>query len=319
MGVSDPPKRVAIVVPTAVVSFDLAVANDTFRLACFPDGRRCYDVTVCGEGPTQAQGFEVRPEGDLSVVPRADLVVLPGSWDLATRLSARCLGVIHAAAANGARVLSICSGAFLLAQTGLLDGRRATTHWLAAEALASAFPRVTVDPNVLFTEDGPVWTSAGAAAGLDLCIHVVRHDFGAAIAADVARRSVMPLERPGGQAQFIAHALPATEGASLSTLLAWIEANLDRDLDVASLAKRAGMSVRGLSRHFRAQTKMTPSKWVALARVRRSQVLLETTDLPIERIGEAVGMPSPATFRARFRGIVGTSPRAYRSAFRAGG
>jgi transcriptional regulator GlxA family with amidase domain len=198
----------------------------------------------------------------------------------------------------------------------MLDGRRATTHWAATAELARRHPTVTVDPDVLFVDEGDVLTSAGAAAGLDLCLHLVRRDHGAAVAAQTARLSVAPLERAGGQAQFIAHEPPGPLGSSLEPVLAWLGENLHRPVTVAEIAARASMSTRSLSRHFRDQTGATPLAWVNRQRVRLAQRLLEETDQPAERVGELAGFGSPTAFRERFREVVGVSPRAYRRAFR---
>jgi transcriptional regulator GlxA family with amidase domain len=207
-------------------------------------------------------------------------------------------------------------GAFTLAATGLLDGLRATTHWRAAAALARRYPRVAVDPDVLFVDNGQFLTSAGAAAGLDLCLHLIRRDYGAAVAADAARTAVMPLERAGGQAQFIAHPPPIPDGATLEPLLRWLDQNAHRELTLGQIAAQARLSVRTLNRRFREQTGTTPLQWLHRARLRRAQCLLETTSLPVERIAGQVGFGSPTAFRDHFRRLVGTSPHAYRRAFR---
>jgi transcriptional regulator GlxA family with amidase domain len=221
------------------------------------------------------------------------------------------------AAAAGCRIASICTGAFVLAEAGLLDGRRATTHWRAAGELARRYPAVDVDPDVLFVDEGPVLTSAGAAAGLDLCLHMIRGDHGAAVAADAARDAVMPLERAGGQSQFIAREPPAAGGSSLAPVLAWIEQHLDEDLEVDDIARVAMMSTRTLSRQFRRQTGTTPLQWLLRARVRSAQELLETTDQPVDRVARRAGFASSATFRERFRRVVGVTPQRYRETFRA--
>jgi transcriptional regulator GlxA family with amidase domain len=213
-------------------------------------------------------------------------------------------------------VASICSGAFLLAATGLLDGRRATTHWLGTGELARRYPRVHVDPDVLYVDEGQVLTSAGAAAAFDLCLHLVRLDYGSAVAVDAARASVMPLERDGGQAQFITHAAPAPDGSSLAPLLVWLEENLSKALSLDRIARRAAMSIRSLNRRFREQTGTTPLQWLLRARVRRAQSLLETTTDSIEHIATTVGFGSVTALRAHFRRGVATSPQAYRRAFR---
>ncbi|WP_280510086.1 GlxA family transcriptional regulator, partial [Nocardia farcinica] len=218
----------------------------------------------------------------------------------------------------GTRIASICTGTFPLAATGLLDGLRATTHWAAAEALARAHPAVTVDPDVLYVDnDGRVLTSAGAAAGLDLCLHLVRRDYGSAVAADAARLAVMPLEREGGQAQFIVAPLPpAPRGSALEPLLIWLQDNLSRPLTLAEIAAHAGTSTRTLLRQFRDQTGTTPLRWLHRARIHRAQHLLETTDHTVERIAAQVGFGSPTTFRERFTRVTGVTPHAYRRSFR---
>jgi transcriptional regulator GlxA family with amidase domain len=205
----------------------------------------------------------------------------------------------------------------VFAATGLLDGRRATTHWVAAALLAERHPEVTVDPDVLYVDEGQFLTSAGAAAALDLCLHMIRKDHGSAVAADAARLSVMPLEREGGQAQFIVHSRPpAPAGTTLEPLLHWLEENADRDLTLDDIAARAGTSARTLNRRFREQTGTTPLQWLHRARIRRAQYLLETTSHPVERIATQTGFGSPTAFRDRFKRVVGTSPYAYRRTFR---
>ncbi|WP_344732642.1 GlxA family transcriptional regulator, partial [Spinactinospora alkalitolerans] len=215
------------------------------------------------------------------------------------------------------RIASICVGAFVLAATGLLDGLRATTHWAATPELARRHPAVEVDPDVLFVDNGQFLTSAGAAAGMDLCLHMVRRDHGSAVAADAARIAVMPLERDGGQAQFIAHEPPAPDGASLEPLLRWMEENAHRELTLDDIARHGAVSTRTLGRRFREQTGTTPLQWLNRARLRRAQHLLETTVHPVERIAGQVGFGSATTFRDRFKRLVGTSPHAYRRAFQA--
>jgi transcriptional regulator GlxA family with amidase domain len=214
------------------------------------------------------------------------------------------------------RIASICSGAFILAATGLLDGRRATTHWGAAAELARRYPRVTVDPNVLFVDEGQFLTSAGASAGLDLCLHLVRCDYGAAVAAHAARLAVVPLLRDGGQAQYIVQMPPRAEDTSLARVLSWAEKNLDKPIALQDIAKRAAMSVRSLNRHFKQQLGLTPLHWLIKARVHRAQVLLETTALSIDAIASSTGFGSASTLRTHFQRVAGTSPQAYRKAFR---
>lgn len=229
------------------------------------------------------------------------------------------LAALRKAAAAGTRIASVCVGAFVLAEAGLLDGLRATTHWVAAEEFARAYPRVRVEPDVLYVDNGRILTSAGAAAALDMCLHMIRRDFGSAVAANAARMSVMPLEREGGQAQFIVHEHPPVpRGSDLEPLLEWIEDNLAHEVTLAAMAARAGMSERTFSRRFREQTGTTPLQWLLRARVRRAQYLLENSDHTIERIAQQAGFGSPTAFRERFRKVVGTTPYAYRRSFRGG-
>jgi transcriptional regulator GlxA family with amidase domain len=313
------PKRlVAVVAFDEVVPFDLSIPCEVFGWTELADGRTPYAVKVCGVTPeVRAGSFSIHTRWGLSALREAHTVIVPGITDIAAPVPLPLIRALRAAAARGARVASICSGAFVLAATGLLDGRRVTTHWLAAAELARRYPALTVDPGVLYIDHGSVLTSAGAAAGLDLCLHLVRRDFGAAVAAQAARRAVMPLEREGGQAQFIVHEPPETQGASLEPLLRWMEQNLEDQLSLATIARRAAMSTRTLSRRFREQVGVTPARWVLQARVRRAQLLLERTGEPIERIAGDTGFGSTAGFRHHFRQVVGASPRAYRGAFRA--
>lgn len=312
---------VAVLALDQVIPFDLSVPVDTFGRVRLPDGEEPYEVRVCSVAPeVRAAGgvFTVRAPHGLETLAEADTIVLPGQADPTGPLPPGVADALRTAAANGTRIASICVGAFTLAATGLLDGRRATTHWAAARQLAERHPRVTVDPKVLYVDNGQFLTSAGAAAALDMCLHMVRKDHGSAVAAHTARLSVMPLEREGGQAQFIVHELPpAPAGTTLEPLLRWLEENCDRDLTLEEIASRAGMSTRTLNRRFREQTGTTPMQWLHRTRVRRAQYLLETTPYPVERIALKAGFGSPTAFRERFRRVVGTSPRAYRKAFQA--
>jgi transcriptional regulator GlxA family with amidase domain len=307
---------VAVLALDGVVAFDLSVPCEVFGRARLAGGRPAYQVRVCGEGEVDAGAFTLRPRWGLAGLAGADTVVVPGVADPRRPTPPAVLAALRGAAAAGSRLASICAGAFVLAEAGLLDGLRATTHWAGARALARRYPAVEVDPDVLFVDNGQLLTSAGAAAGLDLCLHLVRRDHGAAVAADAARLSVMPLERDGGQAQFIAYEEPAPDGASLQPLLAWLEHNLHEPLTLDGIARRAALSTRSLNRRFREQTGSTPLRWLARCRLRRAQHLLETTTEPVDRIAGMVGFGSAVTFRDRFRRLVGTSPQAYRRAFR---
>lgn len=308
---------VAVLALDSVIAFDLATATDVFGWLRLPDGSAPYEVRVCGPGRVDAGGFAFDPPFGLEALACADSVIVPGVRDL--QAPAAVIDALRAAAARGARVASICSGAFVLAEAGLLDGLRATTHWRATSELARRFPAVQVDPDVLYVDNGQVLTSAGAAAGLDLCLHLVRRDLGAAVAAMAARDAVMPLERDGGQSQFITHPPPTPDGGSLEPLLRWVDEHLEQPLSLATLARRAAMSERTLSRRFHEQTGTTPAQWVLTARVRRAQALLETTALNVEQIAGEVGFRSSAVLRERFGALVGTSPVAYRRSFQARG
>lgn len=309
---------VAVLALETVVPFDLSTPIEVFSRTRLPDGRPAYEVRVCGAAPTVDAGvFTLRPPWGLEELAAADTIVLPGCTDVTAPVPDEVLDALRRAAASGTRIASICAGAFILAATGLLDGRRATTHWLAAGLLADRHPAIDVDPAVLYVDEGQFLTSAGAAAGLDLCLHLVRRDHGSAVAADAARISVVPLEREGGQAQFIVHDPPPTpRGSLLEPVLTWMHDNAARDLTLDDIAAHAGMSSRTLNRRFREQTGTTPLQWLLRARVRRAQHLLEATDHPVDRIATEAGFGSPTAFRDRFRRVVGTNPQAYRAAFR---
>jgi transcriptional regulator GlxA family with amidase domain len=300
-----------------VIAFDLATPVEVFGRTCLPDGRPAYRVLVCAGAPTVDAGlFTMRAPRGLDALGEADTIVLPGCADPALPVPEEVLEALRRAAAAGTRLASICSGAFILAATGLLNGHRATTHWLAAADLAARYPDIDVDPDVLYVDNGSLLTSAGAAAGIDLCLHMIRRDYGSAVAADAARKSVVPLEREGGQAQFIVHDQPPTpRGSALEPVLRWIQDNSARDLTLDDIAAQAGMSTRTLNRRFREHTGTTPLQWLLRARIRQAQHLLEATSHPVDRIAGQVGFGSPTAFRDRFKRVVGTSPHNYRAAF----
>jgi len=308
---------VAVLALDSVVPFDLATPMEVFHRTRMADGRAGYQVRICAAAPTVTTGaFSIAVPWGLDILDDADTIIVPGVSDPGAAAPAAVLDALRAAAANGTRIASICGGAFTLAATGLLDGLRATTHWVATDQLAAQFPRVQVDPNVLYVDNGQFLTSAGAAAGLDLCLHMIRRDYGATVAADAARLSVMPLERAGGQAQFIVHEPPIPDGITLEPLLAWLRDNARRELTLADIAQHAGMSIRTLNRRFRDQTGTTPLQWLLRVRVHQAQRLLETTAHPVDRIAARVGFGSTTAFRDRFKLVTGTSPQAYRRAFR---
>ncbi|MCK2213288.1 AraC family transcriptional regulator [Actinomadura sp. ATCC 31491] len=308
---------VAVLALDQVIPFDLATPIEVFTRTRLPDGRPAYEVRVCAERrQVEAGAFAIQAPWGLDALQDAGTIIVPGTTAPQAPLSPEVRDALRAAAANGARIASICSGAFPLAATGLLAGLRATTHWAAAGLLAAAHPDIDVDPDVLYVDNGQFLTSAGAAAGLDLCLHLIRRDHGSAVAADAARLSVMPLEREGGQAQFIAHDhAPDPRGSALEPLLTWLQDNLGRDLSLADIAAQAGVSTRTLIRRFTEQTGTTPLQWLHRARVRRAQHLLETTRHSVERIAAEVGFGSPTSFRERFKRTTGVTPHAYRRAF----
>jgi transcriptional regulator GlxA family with amidase domain len=310
----------AIVAFDGVVAADLAGPCELFGRVALSSGQPAYRVRVCGvKRRVRAAHFDLHLEHGLAELARARTILVPGVDDIAAPVSRALIAALRSAARRGARIASVCSGAFVLAAAGLLDGKRATTHWLATAELARRYPAIEVDRDVLYVDEGRILSSAGAAAALDLCLHMVRLDHGAAVAAQAARIAVMPLERAGGQAQFIAQEPPLADGESLHALLAWLEENLQRELGLAQLARKAALSTRTLSRRFREQTGTTPLQWLLRARVRRAQHLLEVGAQPVERIAAASGFSSTAAFRERFRRVVGTSPQAYRRAFRTRG
>jgi transcriptional regulator GlxA family with amidase domain len=242
---------VAILALDQVVPFDMAAPMQVFDWTRLPDGRSPYRIRLCAETPEVRAdgGFSLRVEHGLEALADADTVVVPGCSPAAGPTPAPVLEALRQAAAAGTRIASVCVGAFVLAEAGLLDGLRATTHWMAAEELARRFPDVRVEPDVLYVDNGQILTSAGAAAGLDMCLHIIRRDFGSAVAAHSARMSVMPLEREGGQAQFIVHDHPPVpRGSTLEPVLEWIEDNLAREITLGALASRSGMSERTFSR-----------------------------------------------------------------------
>ncbi|MBD3008157.1 MULTISPECIES: GlxA family transcriptional regulator [unclassified Streptomyces] len=308
---------VVILALDQVIAFDLATPIEVFTRTRLPDGREPYRVRVCAPAPAVDAGvFALQAPYGLEALAEADTIVVPGRGDPLLPVPDEVIEALRDAAGRGTRIASICSGAFILAATGLLDGLRATTHWRGGALLAELHPKIQVDPDVLYVDNGQFLTSAGAAAGLDLCLHIIRRDHGSAVAADAARLSVMPLEREGGQAQFIVHDQPPVPRGSLfEPLLRWMEDNAARDLTLNEIAAHVGMSTRTLNRRFREHTGTTPLQWLHRARIRQAQYLLEATTHPVERIAAQVGFGSPTSFRDRFKRVVGTSPHSYRSAF----
>ncbi|GGP79421.1 helix-turn-helix domain-containing protein [Saccharothrix coeruleofusca] len=307
---------VALAVTDGMLHFELSLAHEVFgaRPATVPGP--WYDLVVCGQGDLRLDRFRLEPDHGLDHLPRARTVIVPGWADVDVDPPADLVDAVRAAHEAGARVASLCTGAFVLAAAGLLDGKRATTHWAHTEALAARYPRVEVDPDVLYVDSGSVLTSAGKAAAMDLCLHLVRLDRGSAVANAVARRLVVPPHRDGGQAQFVTTPVPSADDHPLAGLLSWVLARLDRPLTVADLARQARMSPRHLGRHFRSVTGTTPLRWLLTQRVRHAQELLETTDDSVDAIAEATGMGTATTLRRHFNRTVGVPPDTYRRTFR---
>lgn len=314
-GVISAKHKIAIIALHGSLPFEVAMACDVFDWARTPVNPTPYSVMVCGEARVvKSEHFDLQIQWDLSHVAGADTVIVPGIRNPTMAIPDAVIDAVQQAAASGTRVASICTGAFVLAAAGLLNGKRATTHWRAAGELARCYPQIRVDPNVLFVDNGQILTSAGAMAGIDLCLHIVRRDFGAAVAADCARAAVMPPEREGGQAQYIIHAPPQST-STLAPVLDWISSNLGQPMTLQTLAAKAGLSERTFSRRFREQTGTTPLQWILIARVRHAQSLLETTRLSIEQIASEAGFDAAAALRIHFSRTVGVSPAAYRKTF----
>ena len=314
-----PPHDVAVVVYDGVALFELAVAGDVFGASpSFVTGRPLYRVSVCGAAPsvTTDAGFRMEVPYGLDAVSAADtVVVLPTEFP--DRVPGAVLEALRAARSGGRRVVSLCTGAFVLAAAGILDGHKATTHWTECADLARRYPKISVDPGVLYTDEGDLLTSAGSAASLDLCLHVVQRDYGTEIASKVARDLVVPLYRPGGQAQYIETPMPAVaDGDLFADTIGWLRAHLPEPVTVDDLAARSAMSPRTFARRFRASTGTTPLAWLTRERIRLAQRLLETSDLPVDLIARESGFGSPDNLRKHFHRAVRTTPQAYRRSFR---
>ncbi|HMO10950.1 MAG TPA: helix-turn-helix domain-containing protein [Actinotalea sp.] len=316
-------RSVAVLVLPGVAPFELGVACEVFGIDRSDTGGPVFDFGLVTPRPGRVDtklGFGLVVDHGLAAAESADLVVVP-AYGSDAEIGQDVLDLLRAAHDRGAWLLSVCSGAFALARAGLLDGRRATTHWMYTDQLAARFPSVTVDPDVLYVEDRRVITSAGTAAGVDACLHLVRRELGAAAASAIARRMVVPPHRDGGQTQFIDVPVPTAAGP-LADVLQWASGRLDDDLSVGVLARHAHMSERTFARRFRAEVGATPAAWVARQRLARAQELLEGTDLPVEEVGRRAGFGGAPGLRHHFAAALGTSPQAYRRTFsgpRAGG
>ncbi|WP_238008403.1 helix-turn-helix domain-containing protein [Dactylosporangium sp. AC04546] len=316
------PHRVVVLALDGVYPFELSIPARIFGTAADPDGVPLYEVVTCSlDGrpvPTSAD-FAVAVQHDVEAIDTADTLVLPpfvcgpqGPRDWMPDGVAAALGRVR----PGARIVSICSAAYVLASAGLLDGRRATTHWNDAEHFQRTFPDVVVDAGVLFVDDGELLTSAGVASGVDLCLHLVRRDHGSAAANRVARLCVVPPWREGGQAQYIERPVPETSATTTSATREWALARLGRPISLAELATHARMSVRTFSRRFRDEVGLTPGQWLIRQRVEHARRLLETTDLPVDRVAAESGFGTAASLRLHMAETIGVSPTTYRNTFR---
>jgi len=316
------PHRVVVLLLEPVIGYDAVIPPQVFGQAHRPDGTPLYDVAMAsldGRPVPASLGYAIAPHGNASLLAGADTVVVPGTQLPGPRQEGNLPGELAEALATirpGARVVSICTGAFVLGAAGLLDGRPATTHWKYVEQFERLYPAVDLDPSVLFTDDGDVLTSAGLSAGVDLCLHLLRRDHGTTIANAVARHLVVPPWRDGGQAQFIERQVPERPEQSTAAARTWALERLEEQIRIADLAEVVGMSVRTFTRRFRAETGESPTTWLIRQRVRHAQRLLETTDLPVDAVAVRSGLGTAASLRAHLRTVAGVSPSAYRRTFR---
>ncbi|MFI7318828.1 GlxA family transcriptional regulator [Streptomyces venezuelae] len=317
--------RVVVLALDGVIPFELGIPQRIFKGARTAEGRRLYEVVTCSVRPPGA----VRTDADFTIVVEhgpealatADTVVIPASYELGpVHEEGRLTGELTAALAHirpGARLMAICTGGYVLAAAGLLDGRPATTHWSYADHFQQLFPRVEVDADVLFIDDGDILTSAGVAAGIDLCLHVVRRDHGTAVANEVARRTVVPPHRDGGQAQYIHRPLPEPQLATTRAARAWALGRLDQPLQLRDMAAQESMSVRTFTRRFREEVGVSPGQWLTQQRVERARHLLESTDLSVDQVAADAGFGTAQSMRQHLQAALGVTPTAYRRTFRA--
>ncbi|MFI0366656.1 GlxA family transcriptional regulator [Actinomadura sp. 1N219] len=310
--------KLAVAVTEGVPIFELAIPCEVFGYERPGLADWWYDFRLCAPAGTRtAAGFAADARHGLDALAEADTVVIPACANVVDDQPSDLVEAIRAAHDNGARIVSLCTGAFVLAAAGLLDGRPATTHWMHADQLRHRYPKVKVDASVLYIDDGDILTSAGTAAGLDLCLHIVRADHGAAVASALAKRLVMPAHRPGGQAQYIDARVSVHDAADLGPLLDWARRRLHEPLTVPTLARRANVTPRTLIRRFHATTGTTPMAWLRGIRIDHARELLETTSLPVDQIAQRSGLGSPANLRHHFTRVVGVPPTTYRRTFSA--
>jgi transcriptional regulator GlxA family with amidase domain len=318
------PHRVAVLALDVVIGYDMVIPPTVLGEATDKDGNKLYDVRVCGLGKSPVRvlaGYTIVPDHGAEILAESDTVIIPGTRLPGARREGTLPPEVAAALAMvppHARLMSICTGAFVLGAAGVLDGRPATTHWAHAAEFRRLYPVVELDENVLFVDDGDVLTSAGLGAGVDLCLHVLRADHGSEVANRVARYCVVPPWREGGQSQFIDRHVPDAGADGTAPARAWALRRLHEPLDLASLAAQARMSVRTFSRKFRAETGQSPGSWLTQQRVRHAMHLLESTDLAVDAVADRAGLGTGASLRQHMRAAHGVSPLAYRKTFRAG-
>ncbi|MEV0711068.1 GlxA family transcriptional regulator [Nocardia aurea] len=316
--------RVAVLALEPVVGFDMTIPSMVLGAALTEDGTPRYRVDVCGLDPTgirSTAGYTIVTDHGPELLATADTVIVPGTRAPGPRVEGIVSPELAAALATirpDARIMSICTGAFVLGAAGLLDGRRATTHWAFADAFRAMFPAVHLDENLLFVEDGNICTAAGLAAGIDVCLHIIRADHGSEIANRAARYCVVPPWREGGQSQFIERQVPDPGSDGTAPTRAWALRHLERELDLNTMAAHARMSVRTFTRRFKAETGLAPGAWLLRQRLRHAKRLLETTDLSVDAVAHASGIGTAASLRHHMRGELGVPPLAYRKTFRAG-
>ena len=316
--------NVVVLALDTVVGYDMAIPPQIFAEATGRDGERLYGVRICGidRSPIRvASGYTMVPDHDASILAEADTVIVPGTRIAGPRLHGVLppeIGDALARVPSYARIMSICTGAFVLGAAGILDGRPATTHWAYADEFRALYPKVELNENVLFVDDGDVLSSAGLGAGVDLCLHVIRRDHGTEVANRAARYCVVPPWREGGQSQYIDRHVPDPGTDGTAPTRAWALTRLHEPLDLAALAEHARMSVRTFSRRFRAETGMSPGTWLTRQRIEHARHLLETTDLSVDGVAEQAGLGTGASLRQHMRATLGVSPLAYRKTFRAG-
>ncbi|MFH8800449.1 GlxA family transcriptional regulator [Streptomyces sp. NPDC017936] len=318
------PHRVVVLALDGLLPFELGIPHRIFGRPKGPDGRPLYEVVTCSvrpPGPVETDAdFAIQVEHGPQTLATADTVVVPASYELGPVFEEGVLTEELAAALAhlrpGTRLASICTGVYVLAAAGFLDGRPATTHWADAARLQRLFPRIDVDPDVLFVDDGDVLTSAGVAAGIDLCLHMVRRDHGTAVANEVARRTVVPPHRDGGQAQYIERPVPHPQQATTTGARAWALGRLHEPIQLRDMAARESMSVRTFTRRFREEVGVSPGQWLTRQRVERARHLLESTGLSVDQVARDAGFGTAQSMRQHLQAALGVTPTAYRRTFR---